>query len=393
MTILKILIAIILIYVYFGFSQALKISEVYFDWYDEYLWIYNETNKIFSWQITISGAKSSNFNINLQIPSKKEIIIWDDDIEKYFSWYKPFTTWLKLSISDTSAINIDILDSSWQVLDKFQVSENLVKKYNNKNTAFEKILYDTWEVIQAVSSWVNNATWYLVNPWFVQDFRKNENKNSNSNTWQKIIYQPILCKVWYNLSWNIYNFYFTGNFTPKKISWYLNNKFIDNIDKLSTWINQNSEITAIGYGSWFACTWTILVNLKRINSNVFTWSLKITEIHSKQDTLPEYIELQAIWNFSWNIIFSWLGRGVSNWKTHILLFSWNRIIISKNKNWFKSTNPKIYSSMSLLDNWEKLQILSENWKILFETTYPKLSANQSYYPDLDKVDIPTPGFW
>ena len=374
------------------FSFSIKISEVYFDSYDEYLWIYNETDDYFSWQIIISWAKSSNFDINLQIPPKTELIIWDDDIEKYFSWYKPFTTWLTLSISDTSTINVDILDTSWQALDTFRVSKELVKKYNNKNTAFEKIFYDTWEVIQAVTSWVNNADWYLVNPWFVQDFTTSENTNTEEDTQNSSMqYTPILCKVWYNLSWDIYNFYFTGNFIPQKVSWYINQIFVDNIDRLSTWINQNSEITAVWYWSWFTCTGSMVVidNTK----NIFTWSLKITEIHPKVDNFPEYIELQAIWNFSGYVIFSWLGRAGTTWQTHILLYSWNYLVIAKNLSWFQTSNVKIYPSMSLLDAGEKLQILSETWQILFEVNYPEIDKNQSYYTQTHQTNIPTPGFW
>ena len=379
------------------YTLSIKVSEVYFDWNYEYLWIYNETKKNFSDEIIISWAKKNNtkLNIKINIPAKTEIIIWDKNIEKYFSWYKPYKTWLSLSFTDSSKINIEIFDNNWNLLDNLFIPENIVEKYNNKNTAFEKILYKTWEIIQAIKTWINNATWYLVNPWFVQDYKTD--KNNNQSTWKNINYKTILCKVWYILSWDIYNFYFTGNFSPKKISWYINNKFVDNLDILSTWINQNSEINAIGYGSWFICTWTLLINLKKVEKDYtqkfFTWTLKITEIHPKEDTFPEYIELRAIWNFSWNVIFSWLGRGNTNWQTHILLYSWNYLIIAKNLSWFKNTNILEYKWISLMDKWETIKIISQSWTTLNKVNYPEINKNQSYYPEKNKESIPTPGFW
>ena len=395
---MKKIVSLVFLLCLLSFSYSIKISEVYFDWYDEYLWIYNETNNIFSWQLTISWAKSSNIDINVQIPSKTEIIIWDKDIEKYFSWYKPFTTWLSLSISDTSSINIEILDTSWQVLDKFKVPEDLVNKYNNKNTSFEKFFYNTGENVQTVQTWVNNNPSYTINPWFVYDFTVSEDTNTeNTNQIQQdtstIQYLPILCKVKYSKNWETYNLNYTWNFQSTKVEWYINNKYISSWNNLSVNISWSSLIQAIWFWSWFSCTWTLQIDTIDNSQSFFTWSLKITEIHSKIDIFPEYIELQAKWNFSWNVIFSWLGRGDTNWQTQITLYSWNYLVIAKELSGFKNSNIKIYSSMSLLDNWEKLQILSLSWEILFETNYPEISKDKSYYSDNKTENLPTPWFW
>jgi len=104
---------------------------------------------LFSWNIKIVWAKSSDINLNIQINPQQEVLIWDAG--NMLSWLKLNYSGLRLSISDTRSMNIKLY-SGENILDSFQVGSTDVKKLNNKQTSFEKI-YSGWaRFIQDVNS-------------------------------------------------------------------------------------------------------------------------------------------------------------------------------------------------------------------------------------------------
>jgi hypothetical protein len=353
---------VILFFLWVSFSYSLKITEVYFDWSDEFIWIFNETNKQFFWNIIISWAKSSNIKLNnIQINSQQELLVWDDG--NMLSWLNLDYSGIKLFVSDTKSINIKLL--SWNdLLDKFQVDSDKVKQLNNKKTSFEKI-YSGWVwIIQAVHQSINVKTWYIANPWFVKVLSWNINVTWNSQT-KKIVQTKVLnCEIKLkNISWEVYNFIYTWNFFLSWNNWLKNNIFVSYWQNLSILINTwNTLIQWVWQDlSWNICTWNYFVsNIQEIiKDNIFTWTLKINEIHPNEDNIfNEYVELKSIWNISWDYIFSWFSSSNHKFSVHLNLYSWNIIVFAKSFSWFKYTWNVILENLSLKDNWENLQILT-----------------------------------
>jgi len=301
---------IIFSFLLISFSYSLKITEVYFDGSDEFIWIYNNWNKQFSWNIKISWAKKSDINLNIQINSQQEVLIWDAGT--MLSWLKLNYSGIKLSISDTKAMNIKLY-SGETVLDSFLVNSGNVVNLNNKNTSFEKI-YSGWvRLVQAVQQPVNVKNWYIANPGFVNIFSWT---NTNLNTWSSntksnnIVQTKVLnCKLnLQNISGWIYNFSYTWNLDLSWISWYKNNVFMSFGQILSIWLTWENNLVQWVWidTSWNVCTGSFFLKKENKELNIFTGSLKINEIHpNKDNNFDEYVELKAFWNISWDYLFSW----------------------------------------------------------------------------------------
>ena len=361
------------IFTYFfiiSFSYSLKITEVYFDWTDEYIWIYSQN--AFSWNIILSWAKKSNIKTYINIKTNKEIIIWDDGIQNYFSWFKAFKTWLSLSIPDTKSINIDLIYSWWK--DNFFVSEDKVKKLNDKKTAFEKVFSWNKETIQAVKTSIHMKKNYIWNPWYVSWVSKNINNNSNNNcslfTWEIL---NCFIKLNYKNN-NTYNLSFTWNKTFTWIHWFVDNKFY------KTWLSLSTSwwyIKAVWNYKEYICTWSFYINKLSQDINQNNWKLIINEIHAWNDNFWEYVELKSIWDVSWNILF----KGFTYWDNIFTLpiksFSWELIVLAKTYSWFVYTwNILKVPQLSLADNWWKL-VIQEAGQVLDTAVYE--DKNSRYY--------------
>jgi len=231
---------IIFSFLLISFSYSLKITEVYFDWSDEFIWIYNEWNKLFSWNIKIVWVKSSDINFNIQINSQQEVLIWDDG--NMLSWFKLLFSWLKLSISDTKSMNIKLYYGE-NILDSFQVDSTDVKKLNNKQTSFEKI-YSGWvRLVQDVKQSINVQTWYIANPGFVRIWTWENNEWNDNNTWNILQTRVVSCEVkLQNISWSNYNFIYTWTFNLSWVNWYQNNLFISSGQNLSIWLTWENNL-------------------------------------------------------------------------------------------------------------------------------------------------------
>ena len=378
----------LIIFTYFfiiGFSYSLKITEVYFDWSDEYIWIYSKN--YFSWNIILSWAKKSNIKLKLNINKNKEIIIWDDGIQNYFSWFINFKTWLGLSILDTKAMNIDLIYSWWK--DNFFVSEDKVKKFNNTKTAFEKVFSWNKEIIQAVKKSMNMKKPYIWNPWYVSwIFDSNESNNS----WQKYLdngknfkdstlftWEFLTCFIKLNSKdKDIYNLSFTWNKNFTWIHWIIDNKFYKTWLSLSTlWWN----VKAVWNYKNYVCTWSFYIdkltqNITQTN-NKNNWELIVNEIHAWNNNFWEYVELKSIWDVSWNILFKWFSYWNSKISIPIKSFSWELIVLSKSYSWFVYTwNVLKVPKLSLTDNWWKL-IIEKDGQALDNAIYK--NKDSRYY--------------
>jgi len=385
----KFIILFSIIFFFFSYTFSLKLTEVYFDGTNEFIWIYNETNNSFSGSVYISWAKSSNINLNLNIDLKKEIIVWDN-IDNMLSGVQAYETWLWLSISDTKDINIQLLNENGQVIDTFYVSWTKVNNLNNKKTSFSKIYSGSKWIVENTKVFKNNNSNYKINPWYV--FINSTTSNSKNNTGSNLRTCFLLLK---EKKQNTFSFVYTWNFKTTDIDWYLNNK------KIWTWQNMSislqkwiSNIKAVWKNWNNSCISFYSIYLDSIDNN--NWKLKISEVHSKNDKFPEYIELKAYGNVSWDYEFINLWRWNSSITFPIKLYSWNLLLISKSYSWLVYTwNILLYSKMSLLDNGEKI-IIRQNGQDIDNIDYKWNSAYFSSYSWTVRLfyknSTPSPGY-
>lgn len=368
----KQIIFLILCVLSFCFSYWLKITEVYFDWNDEYIWIFNDESQDFHWTITFSGAKSTSIKLDLDIDKNQEIIVWDSWINWYFSWFTTDQTNLILSIPDSKEIDIKIL-SGTQVLDSFFVSKENVKKLNNKKTSFQKVFSKSDRDIDKVTTPVHMSNWYVWNPWFVvwiheQTWQTSSDDQNNEDVWNSDdstnsenieVYTCYIDLA--NQSQTNYKLKFIWNKKYSNITWSLNNAEVleDNefFEKdFGTW---NHFIQAIWNFENHQCTanFTISHTEEKTKENIFNWILQINEVHAADEFLPEYVELKAIWNLSWNFILDGFARWNSQIPLSLKLYSWNIVLLTKDKKSFKhSKNILEINNLSISDNWWILSI-------------------------------------
>lgn len=371
---------------FFSFSFSLKISEVYFDGRNEFIWIYNDKNTLFSWKIILSWAKSKNIEIFINIDSKQEIIVWDKS--NILSWVNFYKTWLSLNISDSKSIDIDLLDNNKNILDNFFVSTWDVKNLDNKKTSFEKIYsWNKW-IVQDVKTWINVNNWYFANPWYVYFLDNSEQNKQVDSSWNNLkIYNCNINLV--SKSWNNYNFTYLSNFDLSWINWYINNSFIRTWQNMSINLSSWDDlIKAIWYDlSWNVCTWNYFLSFNKVNKNIFTWTLKINEIHSKKDYMNEFVELKSFWNISWDYIFSWFLSSSNTFSLHLTMYSWSIIVIADSYTWFLYTWNVLLRNLSLKDSWEILQII-KNGQVIDNVKYDLVpSWKESLYYSWEKWNV------
>ncbi len=150
-----------------GPAPELIISEVFFDWSNEWIEIYNKWSS-FSWDIVISWASASNKTINkLTINSLETKIFTDTSVDSILDTSYVFQTNMWFSISDSQDMNIQII-YSWQILDSFVLDSSTVSSIANW-ISFHRY-QDTDNIISSDSTHnFNTTTWILANPWQVYD--------------------------------------------------------------------------------------------------------------------------------------------------------------------------------------------------------------------------------
>jgi endonuclease YncB( thermonuclease family) len=315
----------------------LSITEVFFDWTDEWIEITNFGTWIFTWDLKIYWATASPFDLNnIFIPRDRSLIISDDN--KYFIdnsniWIRP------LSISDTSAISINLF-YSWQILDSFYVPQNFVNSINNLKTSFERVI-NSWNLITTITNTGRTYNikpeyilwWYIANPW----------------------------KVW-ELS---------GNITDISLTW-------------------NWDILDL---SWL----TIPISCLNFTDNPF----QITEIFSGNSQTSTFIEMMWLGNFSGVVLFSgqWLSTNfyvnldITTWERILITYGLQGIL-DEQKN-------IVNASLELAYSWWWVVVYGQNGQVLDIVYFVKAWERLSSYFDwrysscariMDKYDNYSPWF-
>ena len=154
----------------------LIISEVYFDWSNEWIEIYNQWDD-FSWQITISGASASQKIFNIDIQAQWIVILSDKNVSFITDTQNIAHNDAWFNIKDDDSIDIKII-YSWNILDIFFVDQDIVQSIDPK-TSFHKFI-DTKNITWTTNNFAQNvSTWYFANPWLVF----NESDLWNSDPW------------------------------------------------------------------------------------------------------------------------------------------------------------------------------------------------------------------
>lgn len=151
-------------------SKWVIISEVFFNWADEWIELTNIWWETFSWVLSISWVKSSLVKKPFTILPKKSVLIWDNLSQILNKVYIVYS-WLGLSIPDTSEINVSLI-FSWTEIDNFFVSSWIVKNLQ-PGISFEKrsIWNSYYTIIWASIDRKINISWdRIANPWFFNDF-------------------------------------------------------------------------------------------------------------------------------------------------------------------------------------------------------------------------------
>ena len=144
-------------------TPNLKITEVYFDWDDNWFEITNLWNSDFSWNLTLNW--NLNFTISTQIPA------W---ISKVFAnSLAMFQTWNNIEIIpnnisfNNEQINIDLI-RSWENLDTFFAHESWVDYLQEAETSFEKVWnWSNWTTTYVGLNFdriYNTNRWIAANP-------------------------------------------------------------------------------------------------------------------------------------------------------------------------------------------------------------------------------------
>ncbi len=315
----------------------LSITEVFFDWTDEWIEITNFGTWIFTGDLKIYWATSSPFDVNnISIPRDRSIIIADDN--KYF-FNNSNILIHPLSISDTAAISINLF-YSWQILDYFYIPQNFVNSINNLKTSFEVVI-SSWNLITTITNTGRTynikpeyvLSWYIANPW----------------------------KVW-EMSWNVTNISSTWNWEILDLSWLI-----------------------------------IPINCSNFTNNPF----QITEIFSGDSQTSTFIELLWLGNFSGVVLFSgqWLSTNfyinldINTWERVLITYGLQGIL-DEQKN-------IVNTSLELAYSWWWVTVYGQNGQVLDIIYFVKVWGKLSSYFDwrysscariMDKYDNYSPWF-
>jgi len=265
------------IFSWFSFaSYDLKISEVYFDWSQEWIEVVNIWSSSFSWILTLSGVWATNQNINLNI-DPWEIKVISESFNYFLNNSQINFFWWTFSLNDKNLLNIEIL--SWSDLLDY-LNFDLTSTPPNKNSIQKDLswsifftnqnqIYNTFHSFRA-NPWISLITWNF------DTIERNDYKLSNLSTWLKIteIY-PKWDYEWIEIT-NFGNFDYNWIIT---IVWFGNNKDIWTWNIFITWwdvlVLKHPNVTYISNNVnqiSIMPTWRILSDTQRISLSLFNWN-------------------------------------------------------------------------------------------------------------------------
>lgn len=159
-------------------DKNLIISEVFFQWNNEFIEIANLSDLDYQGEITLRQDSKKQLKIAVQIPAHQTKIFARSN--QFQGDYK-----LNFPLADNAAITLALSDEHW-ILDTFDVEESLVKKLNSAKTptSFEKIYQNGNRTILPTTAERsrNNPQGTITNPRYFNKEEQNEQaQNSDSD--------------------------------------------------------------------------------------------------------------------------------------------------------------------------------------------------------------------
>lgn len=388
-------------------TEAVMITEIGFDWTDEWIEITNTTSTDIEHTLVLSWVKSKPLVLTwLFIPAYSSIVIADS--ASFMTWDMYIITWQWLSIPDTTWFTIDLVSSQWVLYDTVSFTQWVVLSIPN-NYSLDTILLYTWDQPYThwyISNWytINLLSWYYGTPWvaFCGDITTwDGNTTSDLDLWGD-------------------NQQFTGTDSSE-----YSGESIDEPQQ-NTWTTNwvvtftTGTTTTTGIANTVTGTTSTTTNNSWTSNNpdqqttqdtpanhqLSHWdSCVLSEIHAVSDLLPEYIEIYCDRSMSWDITIIWLGTSTTIKKFHLQLTTGQHLIVTSSLSWFIYTwNILLLPWISLLDGGEQLAIQRPykfyTWEIYTGyITYPTLQKWESYYPTCSMSwanclpkNIPTPWY-
>lgn len=314
-------------------TPQLIISEIYYDGTEEWIEITN-LGSYFSGEVELGVPQSIFFPVSLQ---QDQSIILTKSSQTY-SRISPLVVQqilpLSFSFTDTKAI-FTTLSLSGQTIDSFQAETGLVVKYNDKKTSLIKQY--------------NNQIWFITG------------STSAINVISPYIASPGIWETW-------------DFFTTNTVAFFQTGANINTGNSGNTWTG-DSQITSwsdLGGGGM-----TGHVEFP-IPSSPQPGILSITEIYQSTWFFSDFIEIQALQDFSGKIFFSG-----SLLKTSFNLdFSGEnqeRTIIVYSDNWWLSGQKKIKEVSLDLNTFWYLWVLGQSGQVFDSIQVLASSWNKSNY--------------
>lgn len=172
----------------------LLISEVFYDWTDEWLELTNLWETSFSGKIQLSGSVNISTSISIH-PQQSILLLKPSWNYARIDLAVPRITTTTFSLTDTKAINLTLLTSG-QILDEFLVETGRVTKLDNKKTSFQKLQLSGARIITWTTIPINVSEGYIANPWIIlqeppQNPPETSTGSSIDNTWQALSGQIV----------------------------------------------------------------------------------------------------------------------------------------------------------------------------------------------------------
>lgn len=362
--------------------NLLSISEIYAVWNSnvpEYIVIKALTDYFGNVDIIWLGSWPWSKSLNIKLFSGQSLIITE-----FASRFNSAQNLLQISwISLTDAgEDISVYSSSWVLLDKIwyrSAKPDLANFFSNMSWDLKK--FDKFDYPDVEFNFLDENSCSL----FLNKERLSQEWVVSLNfTWIDSQYCEKPFKKEYQINWNLVSNY--------ECNWEFN----------YTWYSQ--IVWNIYYGKQLLCYDKLSIlketQIWEINfcENSFEWTLKITEVHPQDDSFhDEFIELEAIWNFSGTISLSWVWRWADILKTNVFLSSWSVLVVAKSPKWMSNlSNVKILSNISLKDNWEDLWVYWQDGQLLDKVSYSMSKSWKSNYELLswlfDQQNYPTPWY-
>ncbi len=362
----------------------LVISEIYFEWSDEWIEIYNNSNNNFSWNFSISWVKNNIVNINTKINWNDFILLWDN-LNNIIDKTKIIKTWLNLLINDNKNLDVKLLYSGF-IIDELTWNKNFIENLWNSKSSIQKIktwwiFYITWW--NACNSF-NLIPWFYWNPWKIYNYNDILSGTQSSWTIQNIYsnYKLILSEVFFdgfyewveisnvwtwNFSWDLKIFWawnnpilisgivFSGN--ESKIISQKDNTFLDKKYIFKSWVSitiaDDSDIALSLY------YWSELFDIFQVDDYfVKKYNDKKISFEKIKDKNWQYITTISTWNRNFNISSGYVANP---WK--IFSYSWNVIDMS---TWAESTWT---NTTWTNNNWNTGLCITNSWILQITEIY------------------------